>query len=170
MSLTLDGSRELYSSWNYYYHLPQDKDWKISSYKTIITNMNTLDILKAIANEISDKIIRYCMLFVMRHNIQPMWEDEKNRNGGCFSYKVNNSDVPTVWKNLLYSLCGNTLMVNTKHMNLVNGITISPKKEFCIMKIWLIDCSIQDPSCIIHIDNLSNSGSAFKKHLPNGIF
>ena len=30
------------------------------------------------------------MLFLMRDGIQPIWEDEKNRNGGCFSYKINN--------------------------------------------------------------------------------
>ena len=166
MSLSLSKSRELYSSWNYYYHLPQDKDWKISSYKIISNNINTIDIVKVLADAISDKIICYCMLFVMRDKITPMWEDPKNRNGGCFSYKVKNSDVPMVWKELFFSLCGNTLTIDPSKMKLINGITVSPKKEFCIIKIWLTDCSLQDPSSIIHIDNLLNSGSSFKKHQP----
>ena len=166
MSSSLNRTNELYSSWNYYFHLPQDKDWRLSSYKTIITNINTIDMVKVLSDTITDKIVRYCMLFVMKESINPMWEDAHNRNGGCFSYKVSNNDVPIVWKDLLYSLCGNTLMVNPIDMKLVNGITISPKKEFCIIKIWLCDCSLHDPSRIIHINNLSNSGSVFKKHEP----
>ena len=42
MSLSTIRTRELYSSWNYSYHLPQDKDWKLSSYKTILNNINTM--------------------------------------------------------------------------------------------------------------------------------
>ena len=159
-------NRELKSLWNYSYHLPQDRDWKLSSYKTIINDIHTIDMVKAIVDAISDKIICYCMLFVMRKTINPMWEDPLNRNGGCFSYKVNNTDVPMVWKDLLLSLCGNTLTVDPSKMKLINGITISPKKEFCIIKIWLRDCTLQDTTSIIHINNLSNSGSVFKKHQP----
>ena len=75
------------------------------------------------------------MLFLMRDGIQPTWEDEKNRKGGCFSYKVANKFVTTAWKQLSYTLMGETL---TKDINLrptINGITISPKKNFCIMRM-----------------------------------
>ena len=33
------------------------------------------------------------MLFVMRNGINPMWEDPKNKDGGCFSYKISNKNV-----------------------------------------------------------------------------
>jgi hypothetical protein len=106
------------------------------------------------------------MLFVMRSGITPMWEDKRNRNGGCFSYKVLNKHVYDIWKMLFYALCGETLCKDVKYAHMLNGITISPKKNFCIVKIWLSDCKLQDPSQIIDIPNLSTQGCLFKKHAP----
>ena len=77
------------------------------------------------------------MLFVMRKGITPMWEDEANRDSGCFSFKVANKFVYDVWKTLFYSLCGETLIKDVSQTKNINGITISPKKNFCIIKVWL---------------------------------
>ena len=106
------------------------------------------------------------MLFAMRKGITPMWEDPKNRNGGCFSFKVINKYVPSVWKSLLYALCGESLCNDPKYNSIINGITISPKKNFCIIKIWLCNCSVQDVNIIIPILNLPKQGCLFKKHEP----
>jgi len=156
----------LIGKWNLYYHLPHDKNWDISSYKIISGNMNTAEQLIAINEGLPENIVKYCMLFVMRCGITPMWEDPKNRNGGCFSFKVANKQVPAVWKTLFYALCGETLCLDKKHNSLINGITISPKKNFCIVKIWLVNCTVQDPNIIIPITNLSKQGCLFKKHAP----
>ena len=40
------------------------------------------------------------------------------------------------------------------------------KKNFCIIKIWLTDYSLQDGAAIITIANLEKQGVAFKKHAP----
>ena len=104
------------------------------------------------------------MLFVMRTNITPRWEDENNKNGGCFSFKVINKYVMSVWKDLLYSLCGETIFTETKQNELITGITISPKKNFCIIKIWMKNCSVQDVNLIVSIPNLTKQGCLFKKH------
>jgi hypothetical protein len=159
-------SKPLMANWNLFYHLPQEKNWTVSSYKYIMKDINSLEKLVAITQVIPENIIRFCMLFVMLDGITPMWEDKKNRNGGCFSYKVTNKAVPEVWKELMCSLCGHTLTVNKTHMDLITGITISPKKNFCIIKIWLTDCSLQDPTSIIPIENLSKMGCIFRKHEP----
>jgi hypothetical protein len=156
----------LLGKWNLYYHLPHDKNWELASYKPISCHMSCAEQVVAINAAMSDSIIKYCMLFVMRDGITPMWEDPKNRNGGCFSYKIANKQVPMVWKSLLLSLVGETLTVDPKYAPLLNGITISPKKNFCIVKIWLVDCSVQDPGIIINIPNLSKQGCLFKKHAP----
>ena len=74
-----------------------------------------------------DKLIKNCMLFLMREGIDPMWEHPDNRDGGCFSYKVGNKSVTQVWKNLSYILVGETLTNNHKMGKIINGITISPK-------------------------------------------
>ena len=106
------------------------------------------------------------MLFVMRHGITPMWEDKRNKNGGCFSYKVVNKNVPDVWKQLFYLLCGETICVDPAYQKNINGITVSPKKNFCIIKIWLDTAQIQDPNIIVNIPNLIKQGCLFKKHEP----
>jgi len=162
----LQRSYKLMNSWNLYYHLPQCKTWDLLSYKPIMKKINSaLDVI-ALNETLDPKLIKYCMLFLMKDGITPMWEDKKNRNGGCFSFKVPNKQVVEVWKSLFYAVCGETLCINPKHNDLINGITISPKKNFCIIKVWLLDCSLQDPDLLIDIPNLLKQGCLFKKHEP----
>ena len=156
----------LNDKWNLYYHLPHDKSWELSSYSSIMKHIDCVETIVALNNQIHDNIIRNCMLFVMRDGITPMWEDPRNRNGGCFSYKVSNKCVPDVWRNLFAGLCGETLTCDKLHSKHVNGITISPKKNFCIIKIWLSVGNLQDPSIITPINNLLKLGCLFKKHEP----
>jgi hypothetical protein len=158
--------RQLIGSWTLFYHLPDDKKWTISSYPVIMNKINTVEKVIAINREIADDTIRFNMLFLMIDGVTPTWEDKQNRNGGCFSYRVPNNVVPGVWKNLVKSLCGHTLTVNKNDMKYVTGITISPKTNFCIIKIWLRCCTLQDTSLIIDIENLPKIGSFFRKHAP----
>jgi hypothetical protein len=102
----------------------------------------------------------------MKTGITPMWEDPQNRNGGCFSYKVSNKFVVDVWKHLFCYIGSNSLCIDSEKNKYINGLTISPKKNFCIIKIWLNTCKIQDPSVINSIPNLSTQGCLFKKHEP----
>ena len=152
--------------WDLYYHLPDEKQWDLASYKHIKKDIDTLEELISLNENFPEELVKHCMLFVMRTGITPMWEDEKNRDGGCFSFKVSNKHVYDVWKILFYSLCGESLCENAQNSQLVNGITISPKKNFCIVKIWLRDCTIQDTNILISIPNLSKQGCLFKKHAP----
>ena len=41
-------------------------------------------------------------MFLMKDNINPLWEDDNNKNGGCFSFKVFNKDIETVWKKVFF--------------------------------------------------------------------
>jgi hypothetical protein len=148
-----------------YYHLPHDKNWDLGSYKVIMDDIDDVYKLISLVEILPEVVINHCMLFVMRNTILPQWEHPKNRSGGAFSFKVVNKHVYLIWKSLLYALCGETL-VDKKYTHLVNGITISPKKNFCIIKIWFSTCEIQDPSIIISIPNLMKQGCLFKAHTP----
>ena len=163
---TILPEHKLTGKWNLYYHLPYEKKWDIASYKTIISDLDSVEKLIAINSSISENIVKNCMLFAMRKGITPMWEDPKNRNGGCFSFKVINKYVASVWTSLLFSLCGESLCNDSKYNSNINGITISPKKNFCIIKIWLCNCAVQDVNIIIPILNLPKQGCLFKKHEP----
>jgi len=156
----------LIGKWNLYYHLPHNKNWDLASYTIIMNSIDTIEKVISLNESIHENVVKNCMLFVMREGITPMWEDPRNRNGGCFSYKVINKAVVEVWKNLFYGLCGESLCVDNNYNKHVNGITISPKKNFCIIKIWLDTSSLQDPNMIIQIPNLLKQGCLFKKHEP----
>lgn len=153
---------KLYDNWTLWAHLPHDTNWELSSYIKIF-NMETLEEAIAILEKIPDIMIKNCMLFIMRKDIKPIWEDDANMNGGCFSYKIPNKSIKDVWKNLSYTIISESLINDEKLQLLINGITISPKKNFCIIKIWLKDCSITNSDVFNKLCNI-NYVSLFKKH------
>lgn len=149
------------NSWTLYAHLPHVTDWGIESYTKVMT-INSIEEIIELYDLLSPKLMSSCMLFLMKNDIKPLWEDPSNKYGGSFSYKVNNQVVPQIWKELSYLLVGSTL---TSNYNSLNGITISPKKNFCIIKIWLDTCIQTDPTIITYPKNLQSNGCIFKKHL-----
>ena len=158
-------SKELSGKWTLWAHLPHDTDWSLKSYKKIMTVANYEEI-STLYKKIPEKMEQNCMLFLMRDTIKPIWEDKKNRDGGCFSYKVNNQNVFAVWKYLGFLLAGDCISRDKNVLKEINGITISPKKSFCIIKIWLSNCNHQNPSSIVKIKGLNTYGCIFKKHKP----
>lgn len=157
---------DLSETWCLWAHLPHDTDWSLKSYKNIYTLSNIEETI-AIMETLPETLVKNCMLFLMRDGINPTWEDPRNRQGGCFSYKVSNKHVCNVWKELSYVLVGNTISNNDDFVANVSGVTISPKKNFCIIKIWMSSCAYQNPGIITdEIVNFSSSGSLFKKHVP----
>ena len=155
----------LSDTWILWAHLPHDTDWSIKSY-TKIFEFNTLEQAVTITEMLPPKLIVNCMLFLMRKGINPIWEDERNRNGGCFSYKIINKDVPGAWKQMSYLLVGETMSDNVNMLSHINGITISPKKNFCIMKVWVANCLFQDATVIRDVEGVSSHGCLFKRHVP----
>ena len=151
--------------WILWAHLPHDTDWSIKSY-TKIYEFNTIEQAVTITEMLPPKLIINCMLFLMRKGINPIWEDERNRNGGCFSYKIINKDVPGTWKQMSYLLVGETMSDNVKILPHINGITISPKKNFCIMKVWVANCLFQDATIIREVEGVTSHGCLFKRHVP----
>ena len=124
----------LFQKWVLWAHLPHDTDWSVKSYKKIMT-MSSIEDAIALYRVIPDKLVKNCMLFLMREGVSPTWEDPQNRQGGCFSFKVTNKSVFNAWRDLSYILVGETLSNNPKILDSITGITISPKRAFCIIKI-----------------------------------
>lgn len=157
---------KLNTGWTLWAHLPHDIDWSLKSYKKI-HKVNSIEEVVVLMNTLPEKMVKNCMLFFMREDIKPMWEDGKNKDGGSFSYKVSNKNIEKTWRNLAYSLVGENLAKTLPMQKNINGITISPKKNFCVIKIWLAGCEIQNPTMIKSIvNNISPEGCLFKKHSP----
>lgn len=155
----------LNDKWILWAHLPHDTDWSLKSYKKIFEFSTVEEVLSIYAN-LPSKLVVNCMLFLMRSGINPTWEDPKNRKGGCFSYKINNKNVFDCWKKISYSACGETLSNNVKLQKNINGLTISPKKNFCILKVWTSNCDFQDSSLINCDSGIISNGCLFKRHEP----
>jgi len=159
-------SYQLKDKWILWAHFPQDPDWSPKSYKNIC-KFEKVEQVISIIHLLPEDLVKNCMFFIMKEGIIPTWEDPQNRTGGCFSYKITNKYVYEVWKKLTYLLVGNSISVNEPFNNSITGITISPKKNFCIIKIWLNNCNFQNPTMVTsEIKNLSSQGCLFKKHVP----
>ena len=163
-SVTENEHHKLTTSWILWAHIPDDTDWTLKSYIKIM-KINTVEELISLYNYLSEKIINNCMLFLMKEGITPMWEDKRNKDGGCFSYKINNKLTTSIWKKVSFSLAGASLSNDISNYNDINGITLSPKKNFCILKIWFSNCNSQNPTIINEDIGLLSKGCLFKKHI-----
>ena len=156
---------KLSDNWTLWAHLPHNTDWSLKSYIPIST-FSTVEETIAVTESLPPQLVENCMLFMMKEGIIPMWEDKKNRDGGCFSYKVMNKNVPKAWCDLIYRIVGGSISNNAAFVKSVTGITISPKKNFCIIKIWMTNCDHQNPAAVAPVKGLLAQGCLFKKHTP----
>ena len=110
-------NHELHDKWVLWAHLPHDTDWSLTSYIKL-TELSNMEQVISLYNCVPALMIRNCMLFLMRKGINPTWEDPKNANGGCFSFKVINKNVYKSWNNLLITLITNNISKNSKFIKL----------------------------------------------------
>jgi translation initiation factor 4E len=141
---SLIANHKLQSSWSLYYHSPTDNNWGISSY-TKVYSITSIESFWTLFRKISDLQIGSGMFFIMRNEIKPVWEDEQNKKGGCWSYKVSKKDSYKGWIELAVSLIGENI---TEKPLFINGISISPKKGFCVIKIWNNDNKFTDKNLL----------------------
>jgi translation initiation factor 4E len=131
----IDDKIYLNDIWCLYFHDPYDINWDISSYKNIGTISSVDEFIfyfKSFKEQFNNG-----MFFIMREHIMPRWEDENNKQGGCFSYKIPANDLDDKWFNICTSILGETLGKNDTISNNINGISISPKKFSYIIRIWI---------------------------------
>ena len=103
------------------------------------------------------------MFFLMRGNIFPTWEDPKNRLGSCLSFKVESNCIVDSW-NILFLKFLTSNVLNEKN-NEINGISITPKKEFNIIKLWFLNDNKKYLELFNEINpNLLLENSIYKKH------
>ena len=115
-------------------------DYK-NSYKKIM-NVNNLYDYYLLKTHFERQHLQNGMFFVMRDEIFPTWEDPDNRLGGCLSFKIESKNILDSWNKILLYLISENLVNDNKDYDNINGISIAPKKEFNIIKIWLKDDSI----------------------------
>jgi translation initiation factor 4E len=161
----IDQYHKLERKWILWAHYPQDSDWSLSSYIKIY-EFGYLEEVIAVMDILPESVVKNCMLFIMREGVSPMWEDPANSKGGGFSYKVTNKFVAQTWKELAFALVGECITGNKDLLKTVNGITISPKKNFCIIKIWVSNMNFKSqPGLILNdIKQINIKDCEFRPH------
>jgi len=126
----------LNDTWTLYFHDPDCDQWEIESYHRLATVSTVQEVI-----DLHESLKPYwCngMFFLMREHILPIWEDEHNSQGGCFSFKVMKSEVPEYWKRLSCAVLGENVSSNPEvRWDRVCGVSISPKRSFGIMRLWV---------------------------------
>ena len=132
MTSNSEDELKLNDTWILWYHDPNDVNWEIKSYKQVATITSIKDFWNTY-EFLENSIIENSMFFIMRNGINPLWEDPQNVDGGCWSFKIQKGNIKKYWSELSIYLLGESI---TKKEKLINGLSISPKKTFCIIKIW----------------------------------
>jgi len=155
---------EFSTYWTLYFHHPTNNDWGIESYQKIAeikTPKDFWNIFSCLGND----IIENSMLFFMKEDIPPLWEDERNKNGGCWSFKIYKKHINKTWIDLCSYILTNELTVNTMDSSIITGITISPKRSFSIIKIWNNDATKNNTKLLKDdIPNVNLEESIYKAH------
>jgi hypothetical protein len=140
----------LNNNWLLWYHDSKDTSWDKSSYKDIL-EITTIEEFIILMNSWTLCLpdISEGMFFMMRRIseteiIFPLWEDKWNSNGGYWSFRINKEDALNVWRGISSLLIGETLTKDIKNMSYINGISISPKKNYCIIRVWNNNGNISD--------------------------
>jgi len=157
----------LNDTWSSYFHNPLDDDWRNESYQKLI-DIGSAEDFWAFQKSVGDHI-NNGMFFIVREHVFPCWDDPSNINGGCISIKIGKENMTEYWQRLCSKLLTETLLkkdYRNAYWSHVNGISTSPKRHFCIVKIWVATPAISDISMfdlpfdysgeVIYKTNISN--------------
>lgn len=124
---------KLESKWIIWGHELSVDDWTIESYKKLY-EFDTIEDFWIFFNNI--KYFKDFMLFIMRGDILPIYEDQACENGGFYSYVVpNNYNLGNSIIMLLTRMIGETL-TDKETYNEIIGMSVSPKGSKAVIKIW----------------------------------
>jgi hypothetical protein len=148
-------------SWTLYYHHPADHRWTMDSYQKIVTVKTWGDFFSCM-KALEESIIQNAMLFWMKGDVPPLYENHNNIRGGCYSLRINRSKSNNYF--LLYSIACLMGTVVSDNGNVIQGISISPKRVieksqvFNVIKIWNKDCTkYKDIEHLVKLDNIQTS-------------
>jgi len=133
---------KLNTNWILWHHSIDNKNWDIGSYNELWTLSTVEDYWYM--NNSWDKCLpklNESMFFLMRkysdtEKVLPIWEDDYNCKGGYWSFKISVDKIVKCWNNLMINILAENFCENDEK---IMGISISPKKHFCIIKIWVND-------------------------------
>jgi hypothetical protein len=126
-------------SWTVYFHEPEDKSMTADSYKKLQV-VSSWEALGSLLRELGPHKTTNGLLRVMRGDYSPLWENKANIHGGSYCLKVTRRNSVEVFQRYLAAAALGSCAKNPD--NQIVGVTISPKKGFCIIKIWNLNAKL----------------------------
>ena len=134
-TLTLDTPIQS-GSWTLYWHSSEGRDWSLPSFKSF-GKMTTWREFYTVAQSLGIDSLSDGMFFLMRDPIPPLWENHQNVYGGAYSFRILKRDAGEAF--LTYATAAMIRTVMNDEGNIINGLSISPKKTHNIIKVWNTD-------------------------------
>ena len=120
-------------SWTLYFHSPEESKWTLTTF-TSLGSMKTWKDFWSIMDSLGSEAFNEGMFFIMRDPIPPLWENHQNIRGGYYSFRCQKRDASDSYINHIIAAMTTQLTKNVT--NQINGISISPKRGFNIVKVW----------------------------------
>jgi hypothetical protein len=100
----------------------------------------------------------------MRGEISPLWENNANIRGGSYCLKVSRRNSLEVFQRYLAAAALGACAKDSG--NEIVGVTISPKKGFCIIKIWNLNAKAYGSPADIKLlhEEIKESEILYRKH------
>jgi hypothetical protein len=142
-------------SWTLYFHSPEETKWTLNTFISLGA-MKTWRDFWTIINNLKDSSLADGMFFMMRDPSPPLWESHQHIRGGCYSFRCQKKDATDIYLNhIIAAMLG---FLNTNPENRINGVSISPKRGFNIIKVWNTDAQKFN-----HSSNINTSFSAISE-------
>ena len=123
-------------SWTVYFHSPEETKWTLNTFVSL-GSMKTWHQFWSIMEVLKTESFSDGMFFLMRDPAPPLWESHYHIRGGCYSFRCQKKEAADVY--LTYISAAMLGGAATSDDNKINGISISPKRGFNIIKVWNTD-------------------------------
>jgi len=123
-------------SWTLYFHSAEESKWTLQTFQSL-GSMTTWSDFWNVMEGLRVDTLSEGMFFLMRDPSPPLWESHHHIRGGCYSFRCPKKDVCDVF--LAYAIACILNKVTTSPEHRSNGISISPKRGFNIIKVWNTD-------------------------------
>ena len=154
---------KLANTYNFYFHNPDNQNWEIDSYINLL-ELSTIEEWWVLDKFIRKDMVENGMFFVMLENSKPVWECETNIKGGCISWKVDRKNAYKSWVDTV----GHFIMQGFGDItSKVNGVSISPKKNSSIIKLWFKEEIDTDDLILPKSFILAEDKIIYKSHVQN---
>lgn len=115
-----------------WFHSQVDTDWSEASYERLLATSDPDELgsaLHALA-----PIVAGGVFFAMKEDSFPAWEHPSHHGGGCMSYTIPCTEAADFFAHTVASALSPDWILPE---DAVNGVSVSPKKGYCVVRIWL---------------------------------